>query len=59
MGADGAAQPGGRLQRRAAPQLIAVVIGGTVFNSLLAIPIRTPRIFGDELIYWQLARGFA
>jgi hypothetical protein len=59
MGADGAAQPGGRLRPRTAPQLIAVVIGGTVFNSLLAVPIRTPRIFGDELIYWQMARGFA
>ena len=30
-----------------------------MFNGLLAVPIRTPRIFGDELIYWQLARGFA
>jgi hypothetical protein len=59
MGADAAAQPGGRFRRRTAPQLIAVVIGGTVFNSLLAVPIRTPRIFGDELIYWQMARGFA
>lgn len=41
------------------PQLAAVVAGGAVFNGLLAVPIRTPRIFGDELIYWQLARGFA
>jgi hypothetical protein len=47
------------LQRRAWPQLIAVVVGGAVFNGLLAVPIRSPRIFGDELIYWQLARGFA
>jgi hypothetical protein len=59
MRASAAAQPCGRLWRRTSPQLIAVVIGGTVFNGLLAVPIRTPRIFGDELIYWQLARGFA
>lgn len=59
MRADSAAQPGRRLQRRAWPQLIAVVVGGAVFNGLLAVPIRSPRIFGDELIYWQLARGFA
>jgi hypothetical protein len=45
--------------RRAWPQLTAIVVGGSVFNRLLAVPIRTPRIFGDELIYWQLARGFA
>jgi hypothetical protein len=55
----GAAQAGCLVRRRAWPQLTAVVAGGTVFNCLLAIPIRTPRIFGDELIYWQLARGFA
>jgi hypothetical protein len=41
------------------PRLVAVVTGGAVFNDLLAIPIRHPRIFGDELIYWQLSRGFA
>jgi 4-amino-4-deoxy-L-arabinose transferase-like glycosyltransferase len=41
------------------PRLAAVVAGGAAFNGLLAVPIRTPRIFGDELIYWQLARGFA
>jgi hypothetical protein len=35
------------------------VAAGTALNGLLAVPIRTPRIFGDELIYWQLARGFA
>ena len=44
---------------RSNPQLTAIVVGGAVFNRLLAIPIRSPRIFGDELIYWQLARGFA
>jgi hypothetical protein len=59
MTADSAAQPGRRLQLRAWPQLTAVVVGGAVFNGLLAVPIRSPRIFGDELIYWQLARGFA
>jgi hypothetical protein len=52
-------QPGRLVLGRVWPQLTAVVAGGTVFNCLLAIPIRTPRIFGDELIYWQLARGFA
>ena len=41
------------------PRLAAIVAGAAVFNGLLAIPIRNPRIFGDELIYWQLSRGFA
>jgi hypothetical protein len=59
MNSDSATQPDGLVRRRAWPQLTAVVAGGAVFNGLLAIPIRTPRIFGDELIYWQLARGFA
>ena len=45
--------------RRAWPQLLAVVAVGAVVNGLLAIPVRRPRVFGDELIYWQLARGFA
>ena len=40
-------------------QLAAVVLGATGFDSLLALPIRAPRIFGDELIYWELSRGFA
>jgi Dolichyl-phosphate-mannose-protein mannosyltransferase len=56
---DAAAECGRRLQRRAWPQLIAVVVGAAVFNGLLAVPIGRPRIFGDELIYWELARGFA
>jgi hypothetical protein len=59
VNAGGAAQAGRLVRRRAWPQLTAVVAGGAVFNCLLAVPIRTPRIFGDELIYWQLARGFA
>jgi hypothetical protein len=59
MNADAAEQPVGRLWRRALPELIAIVTGGAVFNALLAVPIRTPRIFGDELIYWQLGRGLA
>ena len=41
------------------PGLVAVVAGGAVFNGLLAIPIKSPRIFGDELIYWQLSRSLA
>jgi hypothetical protein len=36
-----------------------VAVGGAVFNGLLAIPIKRPRIFGDELIYWQLSRAIA
>ena len=48
-----------RLRRRAWPQLLAVVAAGAVVNGLLAVPVRRPRVFGDELIYWQLARGFA
>jgi len=41
------------------PRLAAVVVGGASFNSLLAIPIDRPRVFGDELIYWQLSRSLA
>jgi hypothetical protein len=37
----------------------AVVLGSAVLDGLLAIPIRRPRIFGDELIYWLLGRSFA
>jgi hypothetical protein len=52
---------GGSIQarRRVWPQLAAVVVGGASFNSLLAIPIDRPRVFGDELIYWQLSRSLA
>jgi Dolichyl-phosphate-mannose-protein mannosyltransferase len=59
MDAGGAAQPGRRVQWRTWPQLLAVVAGAAVVNGLLAVPIRRPRVFGDELIYWQLSRGFA
>jgi hypothetical protein len=45
--------------RRVWPQLLAVVAAGAIVNGLLAIPVRRPRVFGDELIYWQLTRGFA
>jgi hypothetical protein len=48
-----------RLQERASLQLTAVVLGGALFNGLLAVPIKRPRIFGDELIYWQLSRSLA
>ncbi len=47
------------MQGRAWPRLTGVVVGAALFNGLLSVPIRRPRIFGDELIYWQLARGFA
>lgn len=40
-------------------QLIAVVAGAALFDWVLALPMRVPRIFGDELIYWELSRGFA
>ncbi len=33
--------------------------GAALFDWLLALPVRIPRIFGDELIYWELSRGFA
>jgi hypothetical protein len=59
MNARSAAQPVRRLQERTWPQLTAVVVGAALLNGLLAVPIRRPRIFGDELIYWQLARAFA
>jgi Dolichyl-phosphate-mannose-protein mannosyltransferase len=39
--------------------LAAIVLGSALLDGLLAIPIRRPRIFGDELIYWLLARAFA
>ena len=48
-----------RLRRAGGPALAAIVLGSAVLDGLLAIPIRRPRIFGDELIYWLLARSFA
>jgi hypothetical protein len=45
--------------RRAGPLLAAVVLGSALLDGLLAVPIRRPRIFGDELIYWLLGRSFA
>lgn len=48
-----------RFAGRPWPALTAVVVAGAVLNGLLAVPIRRPRIFGDELIYWELARAFA
>jgi dolichyl-phosphate-mannose-protein mannosyltransferase len=35
------------------------VLGAACFDGALALPMRVPRIFGDELIYWELSRGFA
>ena len=59
MDAGSAAQPGRCEQWRPWSQLVAVAAGAALVNGLLAIPIRRPRVFGDELIYWQLSRGFA
>jgi Dolichyl-phosphate-mannose-protein mannosyltransferase len=39
--------------------LLLVVFGSALLNGLLALPIRRPRVFGDELIYWLLGRAFA
>jgi dolichyl-phosphate-mannose-protein mannosyltransferase len=39
--------------------LAAVVLGSALLDGMLAIPIRRPRIFGDELIYWLLGRSLA
>jgi hypothetical protein len=39
--------------------LSAIVAAGALLDGLLAVPVRRPRIFGDELIYWQLSRAFA
>ena len=49
----------GRLVERAWPPVVALVAAASLLNGLLAVPVRRPRIFGDELIYWELARGFA
>jgi hypothetical protein len=48
-----------RVQSGVWPRLAAVVVGAASFNELLAIPIKRPRVFGDELIYWQLSRSLA
>jgi dolichyl-phosphate-mannose-protein mannosyltransferase len=39
--------------------LAAIVVGSAALHALLAVPVRAPRIFGDELIYWELGRGLA
>src|SRR4051794_12343817 len=49
----------GRLIAGAWPWLAAIVAGCSLVHGLLALPIRRPHIFGDELIYWELSRGFA
>jgi hypothetical protein len=41
------------------PWLAAIVAGSSLLHGLLVVPIRRPHIFGDELIYWELSRGFA
>lgn len=45
--------------RGAWPVAGAAVAAGAALSGLLAIPIRHPRIYGDELIYWQLGRSLA
>ena len=45
--------------RRHRLQFLAVVAAAASFGQVLALRIKAPRIFGDELIYWELARGFA
>jgi hypothetical protein len=47
------------LRRRDRLLLMVIVAGAASFDYVLALPIRVPRIFGDELIYWELSRGFA
>jgi hypothetical protein len=48
-----------RLVERAWPPVVALVTAASLLNGMLAVPISRPRIFGDELIYWELSRGFA
>jgi hypothetical protein len=59
MTAGEASKPGRLRQPHAGQGLAAVVVGAALFNGLLAIPIKRPRVFGDELIYWQLSRALA
>src|SRR5712691_9714282 len=59
MTTGGPTQSGRRLQGRVWPQLAVVVVGAASFNGLLAVSIKRPRVFGDELIYWQLSRSLA
>jgi hypothetical protein len=44
---------------RSRTPLAAVVVGAALFQLVLGLPMRVPRIFGDELIYWELSRSFA
>src|SRR5260221_14760282 len=36
-----------------------VVVASVGLDFVLGLRLRTPRIFGDELIYWELGRSFA
>jgi hypothetical protein len=47
------------MRRSPWPQVCGIVAAAALLGGLLAVPIRRPRIFGDELIYWELARAFA
>ena len=39
--------------------LVGLVIAAACIDIALAVPVRGPHIFGDELIYWDLSRTFA
>ena len=51
--------PARLLAPRSRLRLAGVVVGAALINGLLSIPTGRPRVFGDELIYWQLSRGLA
>ncbi len=49
----------GRLRLARTLPLAGVVLGGTLLAIVFGLPVQRPRIFGDELIYWELSRSFA
>ena len=44
--------------RRQGAQLLGLWIGMAALRWLVALPVRQPRIFRDELLHWQLAQSF-
>jgi hypothetical protein len=48
-----------RTRRRAILPLAGIVACAGALQFVLGLPMRAPRIFGDELIYWELSRSFA